>query len=80
MMVLQEDTLWSKYFITLTSLPYHVFPLSWLKLALNHWISQKDLKKRKATLALIDVDADPFLVFSVFTYHFQNKGIVVFWL
>ena len=60
---------------TLTSFTAYLFVLGWLKLNLALLLDQLRL-----AVAVISVDAYPFLAFSDLTCYLEHMGVGVFWL
>ena len=73
--------IWGRCFVMLATLAAHLFLEDWLKLNLNFWIKWDWLTGRWAlVVAVIDVDAYCFLVFSDLTSHPKDAEIWVCWL
>ena len=72
-----KNTLWGRYFTVWTSLVPHRFIFDWLNLHLKHWSVEIDLGRWVLVVAVINVDAYPFLAISYLTCHFEDTGIDV---
>ena len=77
---LSRQIIYHKCF-TSTSFPPHLFLLGWLKLNLALLLDQlTGLRRWTLAVAVISVDAYPFLAFSDLACHLEDTGIGFFWL
>ena len=80
--VMIKNTIWGRCFTTSTSLAPHIFLLGWLGQTdsdfIVRWVKTA-LREWPLVVAVISVDAYPFLAFPDLTCHLEGTGINVFW-